>query len=168
MALEFKGPTVLGLNRHSVPLQVGTNRLKMQKGAYTILEDSDYKVTLVSTGGDLSRAVDASRMLKEAGIAARVVSMPCMRRFEQQDEAYQRSVFPWDGRPVVSYEAMSTHGWAKYATASIGHNSFGTTVDAKEVYGYFKLTEKDIFERVNVYLADLGNRNAHLVPWKNI
>ena len=140
----------------------------MQRGAYVILGDTDYKLTLVSTGGDLYRAVNAAKMLTEAGTPTRVVSMPCMRKFEEQEEAYQREVFPWDGRPVVSYEAMSTHGWAKYATASIGHNSFGTTVEAQHVYPHFKLTEQDIVRRVNDYLAEIGDKNAHLVPWKNI
>ena len=168
MALDFKGPTVLGLNRHGVPLQPGTDRVKMQQGAYVISEDPDYKITFVSTGGDLFRAVKASELFQKAGTPTRVVSMPSMRTFEQQSAEYQLSIFPVDGRPVISYEAMSTHGWAKYATASIGHNDFGTTVDAKEVYPHFKLTEQDVFERVTAYLAALGERNPHLVPWRNI
>ena len=168
MALGFQGPSVIGLNRHAVPLLSGTSRDKMQHGAYVIHEDAAYKVTLISTGGDLYRAVEAAGLLKESGVSARVVSMPCMRRFEQQDEAYQREILPWDGRPVVSFEAMSTHGWAKYASASIGQLTFGTTVQADAVYPHFKMTSEHIFERVMVYLEDLEGKNAHLVPWKNI
>lgn len=103
MALDFRGPSVLGLNRHGVPLQKGTSRIKMQRGAYTIQgDDVDYKLTLVSTDGDLYRAVHAANMMAEAGKLTRVVFMPCMRRFEQQEQVYQREVFPWEGRPVVS------------------------------------------------------------------
>lgn len=105
MAVKFDGPSVFGLNRHGVPLLPGTDRFKMQRGAYTISEPagSDYQVTLVSTGGDLFRAADAAQQLERLGIPARVVSMPCMRRFEQQDEAYQRSVFSvgWETRRVI-------------------------------------------------------------------
>ena len=168
MALDFQGPSVLGLNRTAVPLLSGTSRHRMQRGAYVIHEDTAYKVTLISTGGDLYRAVEAAKLLKDSGVPTRVVSMPCMRRFEQQDEAYQRQILPWDGRPVVSFEAMSTHGWAKYATASIGQLTFGTTVHADAVYPHFKMTSEHIFMRVTAYLQDLGDKNAHLVPWKNI
>lgn len=170
MAVKFDGPSVFGLNRHGVPLLPGTDRFKMQRGAYTISEPagSDYQVTLVSTGGDLFRAADAAQQLERLGIPARVVSMPCMRRFEQQDEAYQRSVFPWDGRPVVSYEAMSTHGWAKYATASIGQLTFGTTVVADAVFPHFNLTAEDIVTRVKNYMDLLSGNSAHSIPWRNI
>ena len=168
MALDFQGPSVLGLNRHGVPLLEGTNRQKMQRGAYVIHEDMDYQVTLVSTGGDLFRAVEAAKLLLLSGIPTQVISMPCMRRFEEQDTLYQRSVFPWDGRPVVSFEAMSTHGWAKYASASIGQQRFGTTVVADAVFPYFRLTASHIVDRVKVYLKELDGRNAFTVPWKNI
>ncbi|PLB50108.1 putative transketolase [Aspergillus steynii IBT 23096] len=168
MALSFDGPSIIGLNRHAVPMQSGTNRHKMQRGAYVLNKGVGYQVTLVSTGGDLFHAVEAAQLLKDCGVPTRIVSMPCMRRFEEQDEEYQRMVFPWDGRPVVSFEAMSTDGWAKYATASIGQLGFGTTVAAEAVYPHFKLTAEDVKERVLKYLDGLLGRNAHTVPWRNI
>lgn len=168
MAIDYEGPTVLGLGRTAVPLLDGTDRDKVQRGAYTVFEDLWAKVTLVSTGGDLYRAVAAAKLLRAKGIPTRVVSMPSMRRFEEQPEEYIRSVIPWDGNPVVSFEAMSTHGWAKWSTASIGQNEFGTTVQAGAVFEHFKMTEEHISQRVQVYLEDLGSRNARLVPWKNI
>ena len=114
MAIDHKGPSVLGLNRGAVPLQKGTDRIKMQRGAYVIVEDDDAKVTLVSTGSEVSQCVEAAKVLREGGIRARIVSMPSMRRFEQQDQEYILSVLPLDGRPVVSVEAMSMHGWARW------------------------------------------------------
>ncbi|XXH02724.1 hypothetical protein Hte_009109 [Hypoxylon texense] len=168
MALDHHGPTVLNLNRGAVPLQKGTDRLKMQKGAYVIEEDEQAKVTLVSTGSEVYHAVDAAALLRARGIPARIVSMPCMRRFEQQDRAYVESVIPRDGRPVVSVEAMSMHGWARWATASIGLSRFGTTVHADAVAEYFQLNAKHIARRVAAYLEDLGGRNALLEPWRAI
>jgi transketolase len=169
MAIDYdEGPSVLGLNRTAVPLLEGTDRHKVQRGAYIISEDQDAKVTLISTGGDLFRAVEAVKMLNATGIRTRVVSMPCMRRFEQQDEEYIRTIIPWDGRPIVSFEAMSTHGWAKWATASIGQQEFGINLVADYVFPYFKMTGQHIFERVRTYLSEMGDRDARSVPWKNI
>ncbi|KAI0395803.1 Transketolase, thiamine diphosphate binding domain-containing protein [Xylariaceae sp. FL0594] len=168
MAIEHNGPTVLGLNRGAVPLQKGTDRVKMQKGAYVVVEEPDAQVTLIATGSELYASVDAAEVLKSRGIPARVVSMPCMGRFGQQDQAYMDSVIPRDGRPVVSVEAMSMHGWGRWATASIGLNRFGTTVHADAVSEYFKLTPEHIARRVSDYVADLGGRNALLEPWRAI
>ncbi|RYP84421.1 hypothetical protein DL770_005213 [Monosporascus sp. CRB-9-2] len=173
MALEHDGPTVLGLNRGAVPLQDGTSRVEMQKGAYVIIEvpaDTKADVTLVSTGSDVYQTVDAARLLadQDPPIHARVVSMPSMRRFEQQSPQYISSVLPRDGRPIVSVEAMSTHGWARWATASIGLPGFGTTVHADAVAEHFQVNAKHIARRVTAYYTQLGQRNALLEPWKAI
>ncbi len=168
LALDYKGPTVIGLNRGPVPLLEGSDRHKVFQGAYVLSGAPEALLTVVSTGGDVYRAVDAAHILNDAGIATRVVSMPSMRRFEKQSEEYIRSVIPWDGRPVVSVEAMSTHGWARWSTASIGLNRFGTTVHADAVMAHFKLTAEDIAERIQGYLGDLDGKNAQMAGWKNI
>ncbi|KAF2175254.1 hypothetical protein K469DRAFT_765615 [Zopfia rhizophila CBS 207.26] len=168
MAIDHKGPTVLGLNRGAVPLQAGTDRIKMQKGAYVIEEDQEAKVTLVSTGSDVYQTVEAAKILRESVIATRVVSMPSMGVFAKQDPEYIQSVIPRDGRPVVSIEAMSMHGWARWATASIGLNRFGTTVHADAVAEHFQLNATHIARRVKGYLRDIGDDNALLTPWRSI
>ncbi len=168
LALDYKGPTVIGLNRGAVPLLEGTNRHKMSRGAYVLSGASEAHLTLISTGGDLYRVVDAARMFNDRKVSTRVVSMPSMRCFEEQSPEYLRSVIPWDGRPIVSVEAMSTHGWARWSTASIGMNQFGTTVHADAVMSHFKLTPEDLVERIQKYLTDLNGKNAQMAGWKNI
>ncbi|KAI4209355.1 MAG: hypothetical protein LQ351_007718 [Letrouitia transgressa] len=167
-ALDFKGPTIIGLNRGAVPLLSGSSRHKVTQGAYVLSDVVDAQLTLVSTGGDLYRAVDAARILNDAKIFTRVVSMPSMRSFEQQSDQYIRSVIPWDGRPVISIEAMSTHGWARWSTASIGQNQFGTTVHADAIMGHFKLNAEDIVDRIRIYLDELDGENAVMAGWRNI
>lgn len=114
MALDHDGPVILGLNRGAVPLQQGTDRIKMQRGAYVIVDDDYAHLTLVSTGSEVYQTVKAARLLAEGGIPTRVVSMPSMQMFEQQDQSYIDAIIPRDGRPVVSVEAMSMHGWARW------------------------------------------------------
>ncbi|KAI9695468.1 MAG: hypothetical protein M1836_006456 [Candelina mexicana] len=167
-ALDFKGPTIIGLNRGAVPLLKGSSRHKVAQGAYVLSGHADAQLTLISTGDDLHRVVDAARILNDAEISTRVVSMPSMRLFEQQSQEYIRSVIPWDGRPIVSVEAMSTHGWARWSTASIGQNTFGTTVHADAVMGHFKLNAHGIVDRIRTYLGELNGQNAIMAGWRNI
>lgn len=82
-AVEHDGPTVLGLNRGAVLLQSGTDRVKMQNGAYVSEEDQDAKIALMATGSEVYHSVNAGRILRSRGVATRVVSMPSMRRFEE-------------------------------------------------------------------------------------
>ena len=168
MALDHQGPTALGLNSEKVPLLAGTDRVRMQKGAYVLSEDRDYRVTLVATGSEVWRVVEAAKMLQADRTPCRVVSMPCMRRFDEQDDEYARSVFPLDARPVVSVEAGSTFGWAKYASAGIGQERFGSSMDPGAVFDHFKLTSRHIFSRVKAYLRELGGEDARMQRWRNI
>ncbi|KAL8736547.1 MAG: hypothetical protein Q9181_002375 [Wetmoreana brouardii] len=80
MAIEYQGPTALGLNSEKVPLLAGTDRLRMQKGAYILSEDRDYRVTLVATGSDVWRVVEAAKMLQADRTPCRTVSVRRTRR----------------------------------------------------------------------------------------
>ena len=54
------------------------------------------------------------------------MSLPSWDRFEAQSDAFQQSVLP-AGVPVLSVEAASTFGWARWADASIGIDRFGAS-----------------------------------------
>ena len=166
MAIEYQGPTTLGLNSEKVPLLAGTDRQRMQKGAYVLSEDRDYRVTLVATGSDVWRAVEAAKMLQVDGTPCRTVSMPSMRRFDEQDEEYIRSIFPFDSRPVVSVEVGSTLGWAKYASAGIGQDQFGISMSPDVVFDHLNLTSRHIFLRVKEYLRKLEGKDARMQRWQ--
>jgi transketolase len=52
--------------------------------------------------------------LRAAGKNVRVVSMPCVELFEEQDAAYRESVLPASVRKRLVVEASSSFGWHKY------------------------------------------------------
>ena len=83
-------------------------------------------VTLVSTGSEVSICVEAVKTLKDKGITARVVSMPCVEIFDAQPKEYQLKCLP-DGIPAMSVEVMSTLGWDKYTHEQFGLNRFGAS-----------------------------------------
>ena len=140
----------------------------MQQGAYVIKEDENAAVTLVSCGTQLHRVVAASKLLEKAGTLARLVSCPSMGLFDQQDEAYRRSVFPLDGKPIVSVEEYVATTWARYVTASIGMTSWGYSASSESNYLRFGLDAESIKRKVMGYMESLEGTNARMAGWRQL
>jgi len=69
-------------------------------------EELNEDLTIVSSGSEVSIALEAASKLKAQGIKTRVISLPCWRVFDQQPEEYRLSVFR-SGAPILSLEALS-------------------------------------------------------------
>lgn len=99
-------PSVLSLSRQNLPNLEGSSIEKAALGGYVLHEEANEDLTIVSTGSEVSIAVEAAAKLKAEGIKTRVVSLPCWLTFDQQDEAYRLSVLR-TGAPILSLEALS-------------------------------------------------------------
>jgi transketolase len=110
-----KRPTVLALSRQAMANQAGSSAAAVAKGGY-ILEDSNGTpdLILIASGTELELATKAAAVLRAEGRNVRVVSMPCVELFEEQDEAYRESVLPASVRKRLVIEASSSFGWHKY------------------------------------------------------
>jgi transketolase len=108
-------PTVMFLSRQAMANQANSNADHVAKGAY-ILEDSNGApdLILIGTGTELDLCVKAAAQLRAEGKNVRVVSMPCVELFEEQDAAYRESVLPAACRKRLVVEASSSFGWHKY------------------------------------------------------
>ena len=108
-------PTVLFLSRQAMANQANSNADHVAKGGY-ILEDSNGTpdLILIGTGTELDLCVQAAAQLRAEGKNVRVVSMPCVDLFEEQDAAYRESVLPAACRKRLVVEASSSFGWHKY------------------------------------------------------
>jgi transketolase len=111
-----KRPTVLALSRQAMANQPTSTAAAVAKGAYT-LEDSNGtpELILIGTGTELELATKAAAVLRAEGRNVRVVSMPCVELFEEQDAAYRESVLPAAVRKRLVVEASSSFGWHKYS-----------------------------------------------------
>ena len=114
----------------------GTNNVA--KGAYILAEADGGKpdVILIGAGSEVQLCMAAKDKLKTYGVNARVVSMPSMNLFEQQDDAYRETVLPKAIRARVTVEAGSTFGWDRWAGSDgqmIGLNHFGASAPGDEV-----------------------------------
>lgn len=159
VALEnTTGPTLLALSRQNLPA-CSDDPMKakgLRKGAYVVRDSDRIDVVLIATGSEVSAAIGAYEILKEKGIGVRVVSMPCMELFDEQEKAYRDSIIPPDVKKRVSIEAASPFGWNKYVGddgISIGMTRFGASAPYKVLAEKFGFTPEAIAARVEEYLA---------------
>ena len=161
-------PTMISLGRDPVGPVTGTSRTQALKGAYVIKEDANAAVTLASCGTCLHRVVDAASRLEQAGIIARIVSCPSLDIFETQSDEYKESVFPTNGRPIISVEEYVATVWARYVTASISMTSYGYSASSQSNYERFGMDAASITKTVSGYLDGLQGKNARMVGWKQL
>ncbi|WP_232481309.1 transketolase [Arthrobacter sp. YN] len=133
------------------------------KGGYVLAEASkdgetvDPQVILIGTGSEVQLAVQAREALQAEGIAARVVSMPCVEWFNKQDEAYRESVLPASVKARVSVEAGLALGWREFvgdAGRSISLEHFGASADYKRLFNEFGITADAVAAAAKDSLAD--------------
>jgi len=151
------GPTAFALSRQNVPFvkrspgQVAAIR----RGGYVLSEAAGApKAAIIATGSEVTLALAAQKALAEAGIAVRVVSMPCTSAFDRQDAAWRAAVLP-KGLPRVSVEAGITDFWRKYVGlegATIGVDRFGESAPAGAVYRHFGVDAEHVAAAVKSVL----------------
>ncbi|MGA2048631.1 MAG: transketolase [Terracidiphilus sp.] len=138
LALERTGPSFFALSRQDLPVidPTAVDVLGgVSKGAYVLQDAADAKVVLIGTGSEVSAIVEAAKLLAAEGIAARVVSFPSWKIFEEQTAEYKASVLP-AGVPKLAVEAGSALGWWKYVGLDgdvIGLDRFGASAPGKIV-----------------------------------
>ena len=158
IALETKtAPSAMALSRQKTPAVrtvAGTENLSA-KGAYEIKPASgEAKATLFGTGTELALALKAAETLEAEGVPTRVVSVPCVELFEQQDAAYRASVIG-RGTIRVAVEAAIKQGWEGFIGedgAFIGMTGFGASAPAEVLYDKFGITADAVVAAVKARL----------------
>ena len=134
------------------------------KGGYVLAEASkdgktvDAQVILIGTGSEVQLAVQAREALQAEGIAARVVSMPCVEWFNKQDAAYREAVLPAAVKARVSVEAGLSQGWREFvgdAGRSISLEHYGASADYKRLFQEFGITAEAVAAAAKDSLAGL-------------
>lgn len=149
-AFNKKAPTILALSRQTLPqyLETGIDALK---GAY-ILRDSQKSVPdliLISTGSEVEICYQAYEMLAEKGIDVRLISMPCMTLFDEQNAGYKERILPESVKKRIAVEAGATFGWHKYIGdegAVVGLDHFGASAPGNILYKEFGLIAENVVE----------------------
>ncbi|WP_018862623.1 transketolase [Thioalkalivibrio sp. ALJ3] len=144
------GPSAFILSRQGLPHMErdGEQLANIARGGY-ILKDCDGTPDLIfiATGSEVELAVKAAEELAGEGKKARVVSMPCVELFEQQDPAYQEAVLPAAVRKRVAVEAGATATWYKFTGldgAVFGMDRFGESAPGGALFDYFGFKPENV------------------------
>jgi len=152
-AVHHDGPTALVLSRQN--LTVCTDGSAVLTGAGVVRNVDNPQVVLLATGSEVSLCVEAAAQLDADGVAARVVSLPSWDRFEAQSVAFRDSVLP-PGVPVLSVEAATTFGWARWATDSIGIDRFGASAPGSVVLSNLGINVANVVARATALAGKKG------------
>src|SRR5262249_44947639 len=151
-------PSVLALTRQNLP-QLRKNfeaANRCATGAYEIAPaDGKAAVSLFASGSEVAIAMVARQLLAERGIAARVVSVPCLDLLLSQAAELRHSIIG-EASVKVAVEAGVRQGWDAIIGADgafVGMSTFGASAPYQELFRHFGITPERVAEAA---LAKLG------------
>ena len=156
---RIDGPTGLILTRQGVPnlsnIPVDTRRSGVLRGGYIARqEEGELELILLASGSEVSVALEAADQL---GPTVRVVSMPCMERFDRQDDDYRDSILPKSCRNRLAVEAGVSDLWPKYVGLDgvvVGIDRFGISAPGGTVLKELGISVENVVK--HAALAGLG------------
>ena len=165
LALTSKStPSVLALSRQNLPTVRKTHVTAnlTAKGAYVLAEAAGpRKAILMATGSEVEIALKARDLLQGQGIGTRVVSMPCMELFADQDEAYRKRILPAGPVRVAIEAGVRAGGWDRWLLGErgreakagfIGMTGFGASAPIDRLYKEFGITAEATVAKVKSLL----------------
>jgi transketolase len=144
--LHRRGPVGLILTRQNLPIPEADPdavRVGVERGAYVVVDSDQPRVLLLASGSEVSLAREAAAVLEADGVGTRVISMPCLEWFNDQEQSYRDSVLPPSVKARVSVEAGSTMGWYRYVGdrgRAVGLDHFGASADGATLFREFGIT----------------------------
>ena len=145
------GPTSLVLTRQGLPAQTrsATQLAQVGRGGYVLRQEAAATpdVLLIATGSEVQLAMAAAAELEGEGIAARVVSMPCVYVFMQQEPGYRESVLPEGVSARVAVEAGVPRGWPGITGPNgrvLGISRYGASAPGAELFEHFGFTAEAV------------------------
>jgi transketolase len=139
------------------------------RGAYVLATASNEasggtpEVILMGTGSEVQIAVAARERLEADGVPTRVVSVPCVEWFAEQDQAYKDEVLPPSVRARVSVEAGVPMGWREFvgdAGRIVGLTHYGASAAYSVLYEQFGLTDEAVVTAARESIAAAASGNA--------
>jgi transketolase len=149
-------PSVLALTRQAVPtLRREASDNLSARGGYILSPAHDKpQATLIATGSEVEIAIAAQEILRQDGIAAAVVSLPCWELFARQDQHYRDEILG-ENTLRVAVEAAIPLGWERWTGergAFVGMRGFGASAPCKDLYRNFAITPEAVVEAVRAGL----------------
>jgi transketolase len=149
-------PTAMVLSRQNLPTLDRTKfapAANCSRGGYILAEAPSGKpvAILLATGSELDIAVKAWEKLTAEGVQVRLVSMPCVEWFDEQDPAYRESVLPRAITARVVVEAGIRQCWDRFLGETgrfVGMSTFGASAPYSVLYKHFGITPEHVAAEV--------------------
>ena len=158
-AVERGGrPSALVFTRQGVPHQQRDDEqlATIRRGGYVLSEpEAEPEALIMATGSEVGLAMEAAAALAEQGTRVRVVSLPCVERFQAQDQSYQDQVLPPSITKRVAVEAGVSHYWKPFVGSSgrvVGIDQFGASAPGDTLFEHFGMTVEAVVEAVKSQL----------------
>ena len=111
------------------------------QGAYLLKEASKPRISLLSSGSEVSLCVEVANELEKKGIGVNVISMPCFELFEKQSKEYQQRLLKG---LVIGVEAASSKELYKFCDNLYNIEKFGESGKEKDVFAHFGFTKEKL------------------------
>ena len=152
-----EGPSLHALTRQGLPpVRSSADKNMCSRGGYVLKAGAGADdIVLLASGSEVHLAVEAHKTLADHGISARVVSVPCMDLFLDQDEKYIRSVIGKD-LPKIAIEAGIRQGWDGLIGRNggfVGMNSFGASAPGAALFEHFGITADAVVAKAKEMLG---------------
>jgi transketolase len=140
------------------------------RGGYVIQDASTRapEVLILATGSEVQVALEARQLLEAEGTPTRVVSMPCVEWFQEQDASYRQTVLPREVRARVSVEAGLALGWRAFvgdAGESVSLEEFGASADPLTLFEKFGFTADKVAKAAHASLARVRASEGTPAAW---
>jgi transketolase len=171
--LDRNEPAGLCLSRQNLPVLDRTGEFAdaglTARGGYVLAEAAggDPAVIIIATGSEIQIALAARELLQGEGTGTRVVSMPCVEWFNEQDEDYRRQVLPPQIRARVSVEAGIALGWREFtgeAGESVSLEHFGASAAAPTLFQEFGFTPERVAAAARSSMARINGPEGQRTP----
>jgi transketolase len=153
-------PAAMVLSRQNLPTLDRTKFAAASgcaKGGYVLADAPSGKPTaiIIATGSELDIAMKAWEKLTADGVQVRLVSMPCVEWFDEQDAAYRASVLPRDIKARVVVEAGIRQCWDRFLGEDgrfVGMHTYGASAPYDKLYKHFGITPEHVASEVKAAL----------------
>ncbi|MDF3302080.1 transketolase [Streptomyces tropicalis] len=149
-------PHGLALSRQGLPVYAPNP--DAARGGYVLLDSptGTVDVVLIATGSEVRLAVAAREQLAAEGVGARVVSMPSVEWFEEQERTYRDDVLPPSVRARVAVEAgigLTWHRFVGDAGRIVSLEHFGASAAAGTLFAEYGFTPENVVAAARSSLA---------------
>lgn len=153
---RFSGPSAIILSRQNL-LVSGLTGEGARNGAYIVGKErnDNFDGIVIATGSEVSLAMKAKDILELEGIDIRVVSMPCMEKFEEMSADYKDVILPSRIDKIITVEAARDMGWYKYAGRYglvVSIDRFGESGPGELIMKHFGFEPQALAENIKKYI----------------